>query len=69
MKRKVRVLIIEGSAVTRRILTAILAADRELEVAGAVPDLHEKGSRLAGTVHAHLAGAGRPRVPTDADGA
>ena len=32
MTRTVRVLIIEGSAVTRRILTAILAADGEIEV-------------------------------------
>ena len=47
MKRKVRVLIIEGSAVTRRILTAILAADRELEVAGAVPDLHAAREAVA----------------------
>src|SRR2546428_13822228 len=47
MKRKVRVLIIEGSAVTRRILTAILAADRELEVAGAVPDLHDAREAVA----------------------
>jgi len=73
MKRKVRVLIIEGSAVTRRILTAILAADRELEVAGAVPDLHAAREAVArlepDVVHARLAGAGRPRVPTDADGA
>src|SRR5207249_2858420 len=36
MRRRVRVLIVEGSAVTRRVLSAILAADRELEVAGAV---------------------------------
>src|SRR3989449_5486818 len=47
MRRSVGVLIIEGSAVTRRILTAILAADRELEVAGAVPDLHAAREAVA----------------------
>jgi len=49
MKRAVRVLIIEGSAVTRRILSAILAADRELEVVAAVagvPDAREAMARL-----------------------
>ncbi|OLC12488.1 MAG: chemotaxis response regulator protein-glutamate methylesterase [Candidatus Rokubacteria bacterium 13_1_40CM_4_69_39] len=49
MRRKVRVLVVEGSAVTRRILTAILAADREIEVAGAVAgvqDAHEVTVRL-----------------------
>jgi two-component system chemotaxis response regulator CheB len=49
MKRAVRVLIIEGSAVTRRILTAILAADRELEVVAAVagvPDAREAMARV-----------------------
>ena len=49
MRRRVRVLIVEGSAVTRRVLSAILAADRELEVAGAVAgvqDAHEAMARL-----------------------
>jgi two-component system chemotaxis response regulator CheB len=49
MRGKVRVLIVEGSAVTRRILAAILAADREIEVAGAVAglrDAHEAMARL-----------------------
>src|SRR3989442_15480384 len=48
MRRKVRVLVVEGSAVTRRILTAILAADREIEVAGAVaggPDAPQGNGR------------------------
>jgi two-component system chemotaxis response regulator CheB len=49
MKRAVRVLIIEGSAVTRRILTTILAADREIEVVAAVagvPDARDAMARL-----------------------
>jgi two-component system, chemotaxis family, protein-glutamate methylesterase/glutaminase len=49
MTRAVRVLLIEGSAVTRRVLTAILAADRELEVVAAVagvPDAREAMARL-----------------------
>src|SRR3989442_2163302 len=49
MRRKDRVLAVGGSAVTRRILTAILAADREIEVAGAVAggqDAHEVTVRL-----------------------
>jgi two-component system, chemotaxis family, protein-glutamate methylesterase/glutaminase len=47
MTRAVRVLIIEGSAVTRRILTAILAADREIEVVAAVPGLPEAREAMA----------------------
>lgn len=47
MKRKVRVLIIESSAVTRRILTAILTADREIEVAAAVENLHDAREAIA----------------------
>jgi two-component system chemotaxis response regulator CheB len=41
VKRKTRVLVVEGSAVTRRILTGILATDRDIEVAGAVAGLQD----------------------------
>ena len=47
MTRTVRVLIIEGSAVTRRILTAILAADREIEVVAAVPSVPDAREPMA----------------------
>jgi two-component system chemotaxis response regulator CheB len=46
MNRRIRVLIVEGSAVTRRILTALLAADRAIDVVGAVPGVHDASEAM-----------------------
>jgi two-component system chemotaxis response regulator CheB len=38
MKKKIRVLIVDDSAVMRQLLTEILSSDRDIEVVGAAPD-------------------------------
>lgn len=46
MGRKIRVLVVDDSAVVRQSLTAILGADPEIEVAGAVGDPYQAAARL-----------------------